>query len=225
MIDMYEAGKKLSWWQDWRGECVAIVAAGPSAKTAGVEKLQDRIHVIVINESHKLCPWAEILYSCDADWWYLRAKDVKKFPGIKLTLDDPVQAGKLHGIENLHRVKIPKQHQTWVNDLLFDKPGEIGSGGNGGFQMTNLSAQFGATGIALIGFDMNANGQLHWHGMHPQPLRNPDPGRFNQWRMDFEKNAPKFLPHGIDVVNCSNVSALTSFPKMTVDQMFERWGL
>jgi len=211
-----------SWWQDWRGECAAIIGAGPSTKNAGVEKLKDRIHVIAINESHRLCPWADILYSCDADWWQLRAREVKDFQGIRLTLDDPVQAHKVVGIDKL---KIPQTHNLWVNDFLFDKPGVVGSGGNSGFQMVNLAAQFGATGIALVGFDMRIDSGAHWHGRHPSPLRNPDDGIFYVWRKALDGQAPKLTARGIDVVNCSPVSALTAFPKMTIEQMLERWGL
>lgn len=201
---------------------MAIVAAGPSAKTAGVEKLKDRIHVIAINESYRLCPWAEILYSCDADWWSMRRDQVKDFAGLKLTLDDPINAIKIEGIA---RLKIARHAEMWVNDFLFDTPGVVGSGGNSGFQMVNLVAQFGATGIALIGFDMRASGDLHWHGNHPQPLRNPDAGQFLQWRKHLDGNAHKLKARGIDVVNCSHFSALTAFPTLTIDQMLERWRL
>jgi hypothetical protein len=223
LIDLCESGQaKFKWWQDWRGECVAIIGAGPSAKTAGVEKLKDRIHVIAINESHRLCPWADILYSCDADWWHLRGGETKNFAGIKLTLDDPPHAAKVNGIDKL---KIAKRLEIWVNDFLFEKPGVIGSGGHSGFQMINLSAQFGATGIALVGFDMRQGGDPHWHGNHPSPLRNPDVGRFLEWRKHLDEKAPKLAAHGIDVINCSSVSALTAFPKLTIEQTLERWGL
>jgi hypothetical protein len=223
LIDFAAAGlAKFPWWQDWRGECVAIIGAGPSAKTAGVEKLKDRIHVIAINESHRLCPWADILYSCDADWWVLRAGEVKKFAGITLTLDDPAQGSKTAGINKL---KIPKQREIWAMDFQFEKPGVVGSGGNSGFQMINLSAQFGATGIALVGFDMQQANGIHWHGLHPSPLRNPDHARFYEWCKALDGNAHKLAAHGIDVVNCCATSALTSFPKVTTDQMLERWGL
>ena len=143
MIDLYEQGKaKFDWWQDWRHECVAIVAAGPSAKTVGVEKLKNRIHVIAINESYQLCPWADILYSCDAEWWHLREQKIKDFRGMKVTFAHPRQPCRLKGLCNF---TIPEVHNTWVNEFLFDKPGVIGSGGNSGFQTINISAQFGAT--------------------------------------------------------------------------------
>ena len=231
MIDMFDIGsKKFDWWLDWRGECVAIVAAGPSAKRADLSKLRDRIHVIVVNESYRLCSWADILYSCDAEWWNLRRNDVKEFRGLKLTNGprndqwDGMNPTKL-GIPDLKMIHISKKNAIWVNDFLFDEPGEIGSGGNSGFQTINLSGQFGATGIGLIGFDMHTNSGVHWHGEHPIPLRNPDRSRMYQWRQDLEKRAFKLKKYDIDVVNCCADSTLQCFPKMTIDQMLERWGL
>lgn len=209
-----------AWWQDWRGECVAIVGAGPSAKSAGVEKLKDRIHVIAINESWRLCPWAEILYACEAEWWLLRADAVKHFAGIKLMLADPRRT-----IPGIGTVKIPQQHNMWVNEFLFETPGVIGSGGHSGFQAINLAAQFGATGIALVAFDMCAGGGVHWHGKHPSPLRNPDDARFLEWRNTLDAQASKLTARGADVVNCSAISTLTAFPKVTIEQALERWGL
>src|SRR4029077_474775 len=169
--------------------CVAIVAAGPSAKTAGVEALQNRIHVIAINESHRLCPWADILYCCDPDWWKLRAGEVQKFPGIKLMLDNPPQSNLVAEVAKLKIAKKKQPGDVWINDFLFDQAGVIGSGGNSGFQMVNLAAQFGATGIALVGFDMSLIGGVHWHGNHPYPLRNPDYNRFAEWREYLDAGA------------------------------------
>jgi hypothetical protein len=164
----------------WRGECVAIVAAGPSAKTVGVDKLKDRIHVIVINESYQLCS-GRIFYSCDADWWHLRKDKIKDFTGMKVTFDHPRQPCQVQG---LCKFKIPEANANWINDFLFDKAGVIGSGGNSGFQTINISAQFGATGIALVGFDMDGSSQIHWHGNHPSPCRNPDSFRFTMAAAD-----------------------------------------
>ncbi len=224
MIDLHENGRKKfpTWWQDWRGECVAIVGGGPTAKIAGVEKLRDRIHVVVINESYQLCPWADILYSCDAEWWKLRQEQLKKFAGIKIGFRPP---GDLVHIKNVNSITIPKRGEEFLHDFFFDEPGTVGSGGHSGFQAINLMAQFGCTGIGLVGFDMNSAGGVHWHGMHPSPLRNPDAERFREWPAIMDRMIPKLIERGIDVVNCSPVSSLKSTPKLTIDQMLERWKL
>ena len=72
--------------------------------------------------------------------------EAKKFTGLRLGFE--CYEG---GVQS---IKILKKGGDYVHDLLFQEPGVVGSGGNSGFQMINLAAQFGATGIALIGFDM-----------------------------------------------------------------------
>jgi len=210
----------IEWWQDWAGECVAIVAAGPSADKVGVQKLRDRIHVIAVNESFRLVPWADIIYSAEGVWWSMRGHEVSKCPGLKLTFEPNAIAR--------HRIEIVKQktvETVWSMKMEWAKRGHVGSGGNSGFQMVNLAAQFGATGIALIGFDMNMNGGCHWHVNHPVPLRNPTYERFAKWIAALDGAAPDLAQHGVDVINCSPTSSLTAFPKLSIDAMLERWGL
>lgn len=220
MIDLYDRGRaKYDWWLDWRGECVAVVAGGPSLKNQDLSVLKDRIHIVVVNESHQICPWAEILYSCDNSWWQLRQMEIRNFRGLKLGFD-------VVGLMDVRNIKIKKsRHDNWNNDMLFDEPGLIGSGGNSGFQLVNLVAQMGATGIGLIGMDMRLDGGIHWHGKHPSQLRNPDESVMREWRKNLDAVAFKMKGVGIDVVNCSPTSALENYPKVTINKMLERWRL
>lgn len=222
MIDLYDKGvAKYPWWPDWRGECVAIVACGPSADKVGVEKLKDRMHVVVINESYRLCPWAEMLYTCDDTWYHVNRDKLNKFNGIKISY-----LTKEKGVENITIVK-EKDPKTvsFKHHMLFEEPGFVGSGGNSGYQAINLVAQFGATGIALVGYDFNQAGGIHWHGDHKMPLKNPDNVRFIEWKRLLGFAAPVLKAKGIDVVNCSMNSSIDSFPKMTINQTLERWSL
>ena len=147
----------------------------------------------------------------------MREREVKAFPGIKLAFETTKRIP-----DGVKTIKIPQKNNIWVNEFLFDKPGVVGAGGNSGFQMINLAAQFGVSGIALVGFDMQPHGGIHWHGLHPSQLRNPDACRFEMWRKNLDEQAHKLTARGIDVVNCSAVSALTAFPKMTIEQALER---
>lgn len=222
MIDLYERGlAKYPWWPDWRGQCVAIIGGGPSIRNQNLSILKGRIHVAVVNESYKLCPWAEILYSCDSGWWRLRQVEIEKFKGLKIGFEI---AGAPADIKKI-TIKKKEGSEDWINELLLDEPGIIGSGGNSGFQLMNLVLQFGATGIALVGIDMNLAGGVHWHGRHPDQLRNPSESVVNNWRRDMDAASPEFLKLGIDVVNCSPTSILKNYRKATLDQMLERWGL
>ena len=206
----------VPWWQDWRGECCAIIAAGPSAKKAPVELLRDRIHVIAINESYRLAPWAEILYSCDFAWWS-QHKGARDFKGLRLCHD--LRACNEFG---LHRVMI---ESVGSNELLLDRPSYVGAGGNSGFQALNLAVQFGATGIMLIGVDCSLDHGQHWHGRHPYPMSNPAENNVQRWRTAFEGIAARLAALGIDVVNCSAISKLTQYPKCSIEEGLDRWGL
>jgi hypothetical protein len=208
--------QKFSWWKDWRGECVAIVASGPSAKIAGVELLRDRIHVIAVNESYKLCPWTEVLYSCDEGWWKLR-DGVKEFSGLKIAHS----ASACTRYSDVRRVYV----EAKSDDLKLDEPGQLGAAGNSGFQATNLAVQFGVDGILLVGFDMHLNKGAHWHGRHPSPLSNPAQSNVDRWLRGFERAENRFQSLGIQVINCSLDSALKSYPRMTIADALARWGL
>lgn len=109
--------------------------------------------------------------------------------------------------------------------MLFDEPGLVGSGGNSGFQATNIVAQFGANRILLVGFDMHTASGVHWHGPHGKNLINPSDVNLTRWRRVLDRAAETLRRLGIDVVNASPESALNAYPKMTIDQAMTRWGL
>jgi hypothetical protein len=218
MNDICERGlRQIAWWRDWRGECAAIIGAGPSARTARVELLRERIHVIAVNESFRLAPWADIVYSCDCAWWTLH-KGLPEFTGLKLTHDRKA----CNEFPGLKRVEIERPN---IDELLIERPNWIGAGGNSGFQAMNLAVQFGATGIMLIGIDCNLVNGAHWHGRHPYMMNNPMESNVKRWRRAFDGAAAKLMSIGVDMVNCSATSALANYPKLTIPQALQRWGL
>ena len=101
--------------------------------------------------------------------------------------------------------------------MLFDKVGEIGWGGNSGFHAINLAAQFGATKIILVGFDMRVDRGQHFFGPHSYTKERPSQANVDRWRPILDRQAPKLESRGIKVINCSPVSALTAYPKMSLE--------
>lgn len=205
------------WWLDWKDECVAIVGAGPSANKTDLSILRNRIHVIAINESWKLVPWAEVLYGCDAVWWKIR-NGVPEFKGLKIS-QDPLACTVYPEIKKVDIEDVKS------NTLSLGCPGKIGAGGNSGFQAFNLAVQFGVSGIMLIGFDMSVDRGAHWHGYHPQPLNNPDGFNIRRWVSALERTTGLLKSMDIQVINCCLESKITTFTKMTVAQALEKWRL
>src|SRR4051812_34150462 len=75
-----------NWWLDWSGQCVAIIASGPSTNKAEVATLRGRIRTIAIKENYDIAPWADVVYGCDAAWWRNR-NGLTDFKGIKVAGD------------------------------------------------------------------------------------------------------------------------------------------
>jgi hypothetical protein len=208
---------RFDWWPDWRGECVAIVASGPSTRKADVELLRERIHVIAIKENVDLCPWADVIYGCDAAWWVSR-KGLPQFAGLKLAYDKtlPRHYPDIKTIE----IKISS------DAILTDQPGLVGSGGNSGFQALNMAVQFGVNGVILLGFDVHGKNGLHWYGPNKAlGMSNPSDSNFARWQKSFEGVAQDLRQRGIAVVNASPISALKCFARKSVADALADWGL
>ena len=75
------------WCPDLSGARVLIVASGPSAAQVPMEQAKGKSFVVAINESWRLCPWADMLYACDGTWWKKR-NGVPEFTGLRVSQDD-----------------------------------------------------------------------------------------------------------------------------------------
>lgn len=197
------------WAPDWTGETCVIVAAGPSAKDARLDLVRGRAKVLAINESWRLCPWADALYAHDYSWWSRSAPD---FGGLKITGQE--RAAREFGLEH---VKVRSQ----VHTISLD-PGEVGSGGNSGFQGLNLAVLFGASRIVLVGFDMRWSEGLHWHGRHPKGLNNPSAELVETWRKRLDAVAPALRGMGVEILNASPSSALTAYSMADLGEVFKK---
>lgn len=183
--------------------CV-VVACGASAAQADLS-LTRGAKVIVVNEAHRLWPWADILYACDMEWWLLRGPP--DFKGRRVTCN--AKAAQTLGLE-----RVALASDTGV-EMIFDRPGIIGAGGNSGFQAINLAISEGARRIVLVGFDY---GGEHWHGRHQAGLNNPAADLLATWAANLDNQAPRLAEHGVEIINTSPTSALKAFPKLSLEE-------
>lgn len=198
-----------AWFPYWPGEAIVIVASGPSAKSVPLEVAKGQARFLAVNNSWQLCPWADVLYACDGVWWR-NMKGCPEFPGLKLTIDRAATQNEAWGVQKVNCNKgsdAPELKQ--INT--------IGWGGNSGFGAINLAVQFGCTKIILVGMDMTLSHGSHWHGDHPTGMNNPRTGNVERWRRAVDGIA-NYLPPSIRVFNCSPISALRSYPKMTLQE-------
>lgn len=192
------------WWPAWEGETLVIVASGPSAKDVPLQLARGKAKVIVINTSWRLAPWADMLFACDNAWWN-QYQGCPEFKGLKLTIER--KAADDWGLGYVHCMK--------PDDRVYLEPkGTVGWGGNSGFHCLNLAVQFGVKRVLLVGYDMRCDKGLHWHPDHPRGMNNPSVKNVERWRRAVDNAAKVILPLGIEVVNCSPISALQAYPKM-----------
>lgn len=81
-----------------------------------------------------------------------------------------------------------------------------------------LAVQFGAKRLLLVGFDMRVDHGLHWHGRHGAGLNNPNQQNVARWRRVIDAAAPTLQALGVTVINCSPISALENYPKMSLSE-------
>jgi hypothetical protein len=148
---------------------------------------------IVINNTHQLAPWADILYAADEEWWQ-HHPEAMAFPGSKVTV------GNVRGV---HRLEI-------TGGLGFDAdPRRVRTGSNSGYQALHIAVHTGAKRILLLGYDMQGG---HWHPEHNFPLKTTTDSCYEKWIRRFGELAPILKGMGVEVLNCTPGSALTCFP-------------
>lgn len=198
-----------AWFPRWAGETCVIVASGPSASDVPIEQAKGAARFIAVNRSIDLCPWADVWYGCDFEWWKSVGGGVD-FAGLKLSVDRRATR------EQWGIMKVDCRRSD--DRLFLDPLNTIGWAGNSGFHCLNLAVQFGCKKIILVGFDMTVEQGLHWHGEHPAGLNNPKRGNVARWRRATDNAAKVIAGAGVTVINCSPVSALENYPKMGFEE-------
>lgn len=79
------------------------------------------------------------------------------------------------------------------------------SGSNSALLAVQVAVSKGATRVLLLGVDL---GGSHFFGAHPPPLKNTTPERFEM----FKKQFAGYHPKGVEILNCSQDSALKAYP-------------
>jgi hypothetical protein len=186
---------------------VFCLATGPSLNARDVAAVRDRGVVVAVNDAHTLAPWADVLYSSDRYWWG-HHRGVDKFPGLKATIEYSPK-------------RYAKELLRWAPEMFFlrntghhgveiDPTGIRTCGQNSGGAAVNLAVHLGARRIVLLGYNMGVPGEKrHFFGDHPRALSNTH--NFPTWRAAFDTMAAPLKSLGIDVVNCTENTSLSSF--------------
>lgn len=86
---------------------------------------------------------------------------------------------------------------------------------NSGMRAIQFAESQGAKRILLLGFDCCTAAGTHWHGDHPDGLRNPTTETPERWQRHFDALQP--LTAHCDIINCSTNTRLTQFRCLALD--------
>jgi len=203
---------------DWSGP-VIVAASGPSLTDDVARKCRKArwfgpYRIVCVSDAYRRFVNADILYSCDAEWWNVH-DGAPDFKGEKWSSHDPKP-----GSGNDKR----QAAERWGLNLVLGKhglgfstnPEVIHYGHNSGFQAVNVAILKGATKVVLVGFDMReVDGRRHFFGDHPAGLRNH--GNYQNFIKAFENACPTPVP----IINATPGSALTCFPMMPLEEALE----
>jgi len=139
-------------------------------------------------------PWASALYACDKKWWQCADNGygvdaLAQFAGLKISQSDVI---------GVHRVAYQDE---W--------------GGTSALHAMFLAEAFGSRRILLTRVDCRQPSQ-HCHGAHPLPLTQTTDLAVASWLSSFAANAPLFKKRGVEVINCTRDTAVTSFPRARI---------
>jgi hypothetical protein len=169
----------------------AVVASGESV-TAAVAARVRHLPCVAVSDGFKLAPWARALVSSDSPWWR-KTEGALKFAGDKWSMS---------GFEGTSRI-IPH--------------GCIGTHTNSGLVGVDRAVTYyGAKRVLLLGIDMVGT---HFFGPH-KSLTNTTPERFEFFMAQFAAYAEEMRP-GVEIINCSPISALEVFPKRALEDVLE----
>lgn len=143
---------------------ILILGTGPTLNGFEVGLFRGEFYVIAVNDAYRVCPWADMFYACDWDWWVYHGPKLATLPGEKVTVrwDDNTPENKM--AREVQAIRAMRRGWSVVGDQIY-------LGHNSGFQALQIAAQKKPPAIYLAGFDMGATGQdEHFFGRHPPQL-------------------------------------------------------
>ena len=191
----------------FKNKTVVCLASGPSITKCQVEIVRNsECPTIAVNNTFQLAPWCDILFAADLRWWYRYFEEASQNKSELWTI-------KGVGEHFYKRTKsTPRINEVdFVRHPCLGKGNVVSHGGNSGYIAINLAYLFGANKIVLVGYDhQHTNNKTHWHGDHDKKQFTQNAGDTDRWLDNFDILAGELKEEGVDLVNCSISTAITS---------------
>lgn len=198
------------WWDD---QPVAIIGGGPSLAGFDFERLRHSFHVMAVNASIWMLPWADVGFSLDGRLYECWRDRLHLVPYPVYWALHPLAAPRLQ-TPAANVTLIARLEESGLSHNLAEVPGKTS-----GFGALNLAYLKRAKDVRLFGFDYQPQGDV-WH--HNEDLyddkHQQDCKDWRQWAAEFAVIAPLLRTSGVRVVNASPRSLIDCFDVVTLDQ-------
>ena len=195
----------------FEGQAVAIVAGGPSLRGFDWTRLVGA-RCIAINRAYEVVPCAEVLWWSDARFWRHHREGIEAHPAAwKATCHlNYAPADNLPEWVTQYRMTETAGFDPDVRCLR--------SGNNSAYASMHLAAHLGARRLVLLGVDMRHGpaGETHFHDGHGLPHLQDT--LTNYMVPYFGTLAAPLAERGIEVINGSEQSALTVWPRCSIEE-------
>lgn len=205
----------------WAGDTCVILAGGPSLSPDIATKLGGKVHVITINDSWRLFPFADALYFGDAAWWQMQKDMNLRTVEGRFSFHDMIYKGFWVTIADF--AEHPQVRCLWSTgqEGLETNPVALRTGSNSGYAAINLAYLYGAKRIILLGYDMKCQGEkTHWHN-GPRERAGVFSVALNAFLYHFESLVEPLKQAGVEVINSTPDSALKCWPYVPLEEALE----
>jgi hypothetical protein len=172
-------------------------------------------HVIGVNMAYVLGDVVDVLLFGDVTFFRRFHQGIRAFQNEKVSV---ARLGRLFPEAQLG-IKILKKDLRQGINIRQDEV--IRWNSHSGGAAINLAALFGVKEIYLLGFDMQADekGRTHWHHQYTTATK---PSLFKSFQRSFQFIARDAKKLGIKIVNVNPDSAITQFPKVSLNGELNR---
>lgn len=204
----------MAYWtikKDWVGETCFIVGGGTSVTQAALDSIKGRGRCIVVNSSYRSVLWADILFFADERWWTrevsLPDNKIGSFRGVIATTSRAAKGERLH---RLHRYKPPPGLIARPDSVVMERTSVQGA--------LNIAYHKGVARIVLLGVDNRDgdDGRIHHHDEYPWPRHRLT---WDVKSTQLSLAALKLKHEGIEVLNCSPISTLAFWPRVSLEEV------
>lgn len=178
---------------------IICIGSGPSLRQSDCSMVckSDGI-IIAVNNAYKIIPACNFIFSGDYQWWRKNKQLPEQRDGLITTCK---YAAKAYGIQLFQQ----------VYSSLYSSSGE---------KALDFALSFNPKYIILLGYDYSLQYGTHFHGPHidmPNPSIN-DIMRFKRSIDTMNLNLTT------EIINCSRVSMITRFKRMTLESVLSEIG-